>query len=94
MPELLKPMARNSAPFTLPEGAATSRFMNIKSGFNILKGTVKEFGDGSGMGLVVVQSVVRNMFGGSIAVNSKVGVGTTVTVTLPIPPQRSMDPLR
>jgi len=34
------------------------------------------------------------MFGGSIAVNSKVGVGTTVTVTLPIPPQRSMDPLR
>src|SRR5436190_1613763 len=56
--------------------------------------TTKEFGDGSGMGLVVVQSVVRNMFGGSIAVNSKVGVGTTVTVTLPIPPQRSMDPLR
>ena len=56
--------------------------------------TTKEFGDGSGMGLVVVQSVVRNMFGGSIAVNSKVGVGTTVTVTLPIPPQRSMDPQR
>jgi signal transduction histidine kinase len=39
-----------------------------------------------------VQSVVRNMFAGSIAVNSKVGVGTTVTVTLPIPPQRSVDP--
>jgi signal transduction histidine kinase len=32
------------------------------------------------------------MFAGSIAVNSKVGVGTTVTVTLPIPPQRSVDP--
>ena len=54
--------------------------------------TTKEFGEGSGMGLVVVQSVVRNMFGGSVAVNSKVGVGTTVTVTLPIPPQRSVDP--
>jgi signal transduction histidine kinase len=54
--------------------------------------TTKEFGEGSGMGLVVVQSVVRNMFAGSIAVNSKVGVGTTVTVTLPIPPQRSVDP--
>ena len=53
--------------------------------------TTKEFGEGSGMGLVVVQSVVRNMFGGSIAVNSKVGVGTTVTVTLPIPSQRSVD---
>jgi signal transduction histidine kinase len=54
--------------------------------------TTKEFGEGSGMGLVVVQSVVRNMFAGSVAVNSKVGVGTTVTVTLPIPPQRSVDP--
>jgi len=54
--------------------------------------TTKEFGEGSGMGLVVVQSVVRNMFAGSITVNSKVGVGTTVTVTLPIPPQRSVDP--
>lgn len=54
--------------------------------------TTKEFGEGSGMGLVVVQSVVRNMFGGSIAVQSKVGTGTTVTVTLPIPAQRSVDP--
>src|SRR6266536_681309 len=54
--------------------------------------TTKEFGEGSGMGLVVVQSVIRNMFAGSIAVDSKVGVGTTVTVTLPIPPQRSVDP--
>jgi signal transduction histidine kinase len=55
--------------------------------------TTKEFGEGSGMGLVVVQSVIRNMFAGSIAVDSKVGVGTTITVTLPIPPQRSVDPL-
>jgi len=50
--------------------------------------TTKEFGRGSGMGLVVVQSVVRNMFAGSIAVDSNVGAGTTITVTLPIPPQR------
>jgi signal transduction histidine kinase len=54
--------------------------------------TTKEFGEGSGMGLVVVQSVVRNMFAGSVAVESKVGAGTTVTVTLPVPPQRSVDP--
>jgi signal transduction histidine kinase len=53
--------------------------------------TTKEFGEGSGMGLVVVQSVVRNMFGGNITVTSKAGAGTTVTVTLPIPPQRSID---
>jgi signal transduction histidine kinase len=53
--------------------------------------TTKEFGEGSGMGLVVVQSVVRNMFAGSIAVDSKVGAGTTMTLRFPIPPQRSVD---
>src|SRR5205814_3238378 len=56
--------------------------------------TTKEFGQGSGMGLVVVQSVVHNMFGGSIAVDSRPGGGTTVTVTLPVPPQRSVDARR
>ena len=53
--------------------------------------TTKEFGEGSGMGLVVVQSVVRKMFGGSVRVESTPGAGTTVTVTLPIPPQRAVD---
>ncbi|HKW40771.1 MAG TPA: HAMP domain-containing sensor histidine kinase [Gemmatimonadales bacterium] len=54
--------------------------------------TTKEFGEGSGMGLAVVQSVVRNMFAGSIAVRSSVGTGTTMEITLPIPPQRAVDP--
>lgn len=53
--------------------------------------TTKEFGEGSGMGLAVVQSVVRNMFGGNIAVESTPQAGTTVTVRLPIPPQRALD---
>ena len=53
--------------------------------------TTKAFVEGSGMGLVVVQSVVRNMFAGSVAVDSSVGTGTTVTVTLPIPAQRAVD---
>ena len=53
--------------------------------------TTKEFGEGSGMGLAVVQSIVRNMFAGRIAVESALGKGTTVTVTIPIPPQRSVD---
>ena len=53
--------------------------------------TTKEFGEGSGMGLAVVQSIVRNMFAGGIAVESALGKGTTVTVTIPIPPQRSVD---
>src|SRR6266566_4054633 len=53
--------------------------------------TTKPFGEGSGMGLVVVQSVVRNMFAGSVAVVSSNGTATTVTVTLPIPAQRVVD---
>ena len=53
--------------------------------------TTKAFGEGSGMGLVVVQNVVRNMFAGSIAIDSKVETGTTVTITLPIPAQRSIN---
>jgi len=56
--------------------------------------TTKEFGEGSGMGLVVVQSVVRNMFGGTITFDSRPGAGTTVTVTIPVPPQRSVDARR
>jgi len=50
--------------------------------------TTKGFGEGTGMGLVLVQDVVRNMFGGNIALDSTVGAGTTVTLALPIPPQR------
>jgi signal transduction histidine kinase len=53
--------------------------------------TTKQFGEGSGMGLVVVQSVVRNMFVGNIAVESKLGGGTAVLITLPIPTQRTID---
>jgi signal transduction histidine kinase len=53
--------------------------------------TTKDFGEGSGMGLVVVHSVVRNMFAGNVTVDSRLGGGTTVTVTLPVPPQRSID---
>ena len=56
--------------------------------------TTKEFGEGSGMGLVVVQSVVRSMFAGSVAVRSTLGSGTTMEVTLPIPPQRSEESSR
>jgi len=54
--------------------------------------TTKGYGEGTGMGLVLVQDVVRNMFGGSIAIDSTVGAGTTVTLALPIPPQRGAPP--
>ena len=61
----------------------------FESGF-----TTKGFGEGAGMGLVLVQDVVQNMFGGTIAVESVVDVGTTITITLPIPVQRSLEARR
>jgi signal transduction histidine kinase len=54
--------------------------------------TTKQFGEGTGMGLVLVRDAVENMFGGTIHVESVVDQGTTVTLTLPIPAQRSPDP--
>jgi signal transduction histidine kinase len=51
--------------------------------------TTKPPGAGSGMGLGVVQEITRNMFGGTVTVVSAQGGGSTFTLTLPVPPQRS-----
>src|SRR5882672_234450 len=51
--------------------------------------TTKEFGSGSGTGLLVVRQITQDMFGGSVKVDSAVGRGTTFEVTLPIPVQRT-----
>ena len=53
--------------------------------------TTKVFGEGTGVGLSLVRDVVQNMFGGTVTVESTVNVGTTVTLTLPIPTQRAGD---
>ena len=51
--------------------------------------TTKPPGQGSGIGLAVVKEITQSMFGGTIVVDSKLGSGTTFTLLLPIPPQRS-----
>jgi len=49
--------------------------------------TTKTMG-GGGAGLAVVRKVAQDVFGGTVALKSTEGVGTTFTVTIPIPPQR------
>lgn len=44
---------------------------------------------GSGAGLTVVRKVTQDVFGGTVSLKSTEGVGTTFTVTIPIPPQRA-----
>lgn len=51
--------------------------------------TTQEFGAGSGTGLTVVREITQEMFKGVVDVQTALGQGTTFTVTLPIPPQRS-----
>ncbi len=47
-------------------------------------------GTGSGLGLAIVKSIV-DMHGGRIAVESRVGAGTTITVILPRDPRQGED---
>src|SRR5260370_4833318 len=51
--------------------------------------TTNEFGEGSGMGLVVVQSVVRNMFACTLPLAPQLAPRTTLILPLPFPAQRS-----
>lgn len=51
--------------------------------------TTRPLGAGSGTGLPIVRQLTEEMFGGSVAISSQVGKGSTFTVVLPIPPQRA-----
>jgi two-component system NtrC family sensor kinase len=53
--------------------------------------TTKEPGQGTGLGLSVARDVVQR-HGGSIDIQSKVGEGTCVAVTLPLAPSTQEDP--
>jgi signal transduction histidine kinase len=43
------------------------------------------------MGLTVARDLTREMFGGSVRIESTPGVGTVCTVTLPLPRQRGVE---
>ncbi|APR77997.1 transcriptional regulator, LacI family protein [Minicystis rosea] len=45
--------------------------------------TTKPFGQGTGLGLAIVHDVVTADFGGTIDVESRLGVGTTITIRFP-----------
>ena len=51
--------------------------------------TTKTMG-GGGAGLTVVRKVAQDVFGGTVSLKSTEGVGTTFTVTIPVPPQRGV----
>ncbi len=51
--------------------------------------TTRAFGSGSGTGLTVVRQIAEEMFNGTVEVDSAVRRGTTFTVNLPIPRQRT-----
>jgi signal transduction histidine kinase len=51
--------------------------------------TTQAVGSGSGAGLAVVRQITHEVFGGSVGVTSVVGHGSTFTVILPIPSQRT-----
>ncbi|MCF8074594.1 MAG: response regulator [Desulfotignum sp.] len=52
--------------------------------------TTKKFGEGTGMGLAVVQGIVE-IYGGKITVDSRLGQGSTFTAYLPITKKEKLD---
>jgi PAS domain S-box-containing protein len=53
--------------------------------------TTKDVGEGTGQGLAIARSIVVDRHGGAIDVHSEVGVGTRITIRLPIAGRNSDD---
>jgi signal transduction histidine kinase len=47
--------------------------------------TTKDIGQGTGLGLSMVHSIVTSHFEGEVDFRSEIGIGTTFTVTFPVP---------
>jgi two-component system NtrC family sensor kinase len=51
--------------------------------------TTKEVGKGTGQGLAIARTIIKEHHGGDIAVETRVGEGTTFSIRLPIEPPRA-----
>ena len=49
----------------------------------VVREGAKSFGRGTGQGMSIVHTIVTKKHGGEIAIESEVGQGTTITVSLP-----------
>jgi len=52
--------------------------------------TTKEVGKGTGQGLAIARTIVREHHGGDIAVDTRLGEGTKFSIRLPIGPAKAM----
>jgi cell cycle sensor histidine kinase DivJ len=76
-------------------GIAPEHFDRLGDAFFQVRGTYARTHDGAGLGLSIVKGLVK-LHGGDVAVRSRVGEGTRVTVRLPLDceRQRAPEPVR
>ncbi len=64
-------------------GISAEQLPHIFERFHRVEGTRARTHEGTGIGLALVQELVK-LHGGTVAVRSVYGVGTTLTVTIPL----------
>ncbi len=72
-------------------GIAAGDLKRIFEPFQQAESTVSRAHEGTGLGLVIAKSLVE-LSGGSLAVESKVGIGTTVRIRLPAAAEAALAP--
>ena len=68
-------------------GIPENKIRHVTKPFEQVSNAFNREHQGSGLGLAITKDLVE-MHGGHLALESQVGMGTTVTVTLPIEPDQ------